>query len=373
VGITDAYASPTIRNDIEEYATNHGDGSYQRGQYSQARPTGAFNRQRDCGPSGWYGEQTLDIEAVHAMAPGARIRFYPSPSCYDDDFLDTLANVVDEDRVQVVSNSWSDVEANEGPDSVAAYENVFLQGALEGMSFLYSSGDSGDELADTGLKQADYPASDPYATAVGGTSDAIGPNGRFQFQTGWGTVKYNLSADGSSWNRLGFLYGAGGGQSTLFNQPDYQAGVAPGPYRGVPDVGLDGDPNTGMLIGITQTFPTGAHYGEYRIGGTSLASPLFAGMTALSLQKGAPDGAGLLNPVIYDNARSGVFNDIKGQPQDAGVVRADFANGLDPSGGVIYSVRTFDQDSSLDTNPGWDEVTGVGAPNHRWLGVFSAS
>jgi subtilase family serine protease len=370
VAITDAYASPTIRDDIAQYATNHGDGAYAPGQYTQAHPTGAFNRQADCGPSGWYGEETLDIEAVHAMAPGAKIRFYPSPSCYDDDFLDTLANVVDEDMAQVVSNSWSDVEENESPDSVAAYENVFLQGALEGISFLFSSGDSGDELAHTGIKQVDYPASDPYATAVGGTSDAIGADGHFVFQTGWGTVKYALSPDGQHWKRLGFLYGAGGGQSALFNQPDYQVGVTPPGGRQVPDVGLDADPNTGMLIGITQSFPEGTSYGEYRIGGTSLASPLFAGMTALSLQNGATSGAGLLNPEIYNNIDR--FNDVRHAPLDRGVVRADYVNGLDNSDGVKYSVRTFNEDSSLNTNAGWDDVTGVGSPSPRWLNVFAS-
>jgi subtilase family serine protease len=371
VAITDAYAAPTIRSDAETYAENHGDGSYAPGQFTQARPTAPFNRQDICGPSGWYGEETLDVEAVHAMAPGAKIRFYPSPSCFDDDFLDTLANVVDEDRAQIVSNSWSDVEENESPDNVAAYENVFLQGALEGISFAFSSGDNGDELARTGIKQVDYPASDPYATAVGGTSDAIGADGSFLFQSGWGTRKFGLSSDGSQWNFLFFQYGAGGGFSALFNKPDYQQGVVPGSYRGVPDVGLDGDPNTGMLIGETQSFPEGTHYDEFRIGGTSLASPLFAGMTALSLEAGAPSGAGLLNPVIYDNA-DGAFNDVVSPPDDRGVVRVDFVNGVDSSAGLTYSVRTFNQDSSLTTDRGWDDVTGVGAPNSRWLHVFSS-
>ena len=141
----------------------------------------------------------------------------------------------------------------------------------------------------------------------------------------------------------------------------------------MPDVGLDADPNTGMLIGITQRFPEGTQYGEYRIGGTSLASPLFAGMTALSLQNGATAGAGLLNPTIYDNAGSGMFTDIAGAPADKGVVRSDFANGLDSSAGMLYSVRTFNQDSSLKTTAGWDDVTGVGSPNPGWLDVFSAS
>jgi subtilase family serine protease len=135
---------------------------------------------------------------------------------------------------------------------------------------------------------------------------------------------------------------------------------------------MDADPNTGMLIGETQTFPNGAAYGEYRIGGTSLASPLFAGMTALSLQKSG-SGVGLLNPTIYQNASSGAFTDVKGKPKDAGDVRVDFANGLDASGGLLYSVRTFNQDSSLKVTKGWDDVTGVGSPNSGWLAAIAGS
>ncbi len=134
---------------------------------------------------------------------------------------------------------------------------MFLQGAIQGIGFVFSSGDNGDELANTGTKQTDYPASDPYVTAVGGTSDAIGQNGSFLFQTGWGTEKYSLSDDAKSWVDVGYLYGAGGGSSALFNRPAYQNGVVPAKYgsaRAVPDVGLDADPTTGMLVGETQTF-----------------------------------------------------------------------------------------------------------------------
>ena len=138
----------------------------------------------------------------------------------------------------------------------------------------------------------------------------------------------------------------------------------------VPDVGLDGDPNTGMLIGITQTFPDGSvKYGEYRIGGTSLSSPLFAGMTALTLQNSGGGGAGLLNPIIYGQSSAGTFTDVKGNPKDAGVVRVDYVNGVDPADGLLYSVRTFNEDSSLSIAKGWDDVTGIGSPNPGWLKV----
>ena len=366
VGIVDAYAAPTIAKDANTYATNHGDGAYTTGQLVQTTP-GSFTNQKECDPSGWYGEETLDVEAVHAMAPDAKIHFYASQSCEDSDFTDALQQVVDDNDVSIVSNSYGDAGESVPADEVNAEEAVFLQGAAEGISFLFSSGDNGDELADTGLKQADYEASDPYVTAVGGTSTGIDATGKISFEAGWGTDKYTLSSDGKSWTAAGFLYGSGGGESALFNQPSYQAKVSSDAYRQVPDVAMDADPNTGMLIGETQTFTTGKAYGEYRIGGTSLASPLFAGLTALSLQN-AGKRAGFLNPTIYGNTAN--FTDVKGKPKVTGDVRVDFVNGEDASGGLAYSVRTFGQDSSLAVTKGYDEVTGVGVPNSGWLTAF---
>jgi subtilase family serine protease len=363
VAITDAFASPNIASDASTYASRNGDAAYANGQLSQVVPK-SFAHQGVCGANGWYGEETLDVEAVHAMAQGASIRYYAAASCYDSDFLDTFAKINDEDLAQIVTNSWGGLEQYETASSINAYEQAFLQGAAEGISYMFSSGDDGDELASSGTKQTDYPVSDPYATAVGGTATAIDRRGRLAWQTGWGTEKYTRSSDGTSWNPLGFLYGSGGGESALFVQPSYQAGITPAGARGVPDVAMDGDPTTGMLVGETQTFPDGVYYDQYRIGGTSLSSPLFAGMTALAFQN-AGGGVGLLNPTIY--AHRGAFTDVTGPGPDAGNVRADFANGVDASGGLLYSVRTFDQDSSLTVTPGWDDVTGLGSPNSGWL------
>ena len=188
-------------------------------------------------------------------------------------------------RPSIVTNSWGDVEANESAGNVAAYEQVFLQGAMQGIGFMFSSGDNGDELANTGLKQADYPASDPCVTAVGGTSDAIG--GRRHVRVPDRLGHREVQPDRRR-QRLGprpaFLYGAGGGvvRAVRPARPTRRASCRPSSAPAVrcPTSALDADPTTGMLVGETQTFPDGVHYGEYRIGGTSLASPLFAGMTA---------------------------------------------------------------------------------------------
>jgi subtilase family serine protease len=367
VAITDAYAAPTIASDAATYASRNGDRAYSAGQFSQSLPS-TFTRvnggRRQCDEPGWYGEETLDVEAVHAMAQGAKIRYYAASSCYDSGFLDAFARINDEDAAQLVSNSWGDAGEMVKSTAIAAYDQAFLQGAAEGISYLFSSGDSGDEVANTGVAQPDFPASDPYVTAVGGTTTAINATGALAWETGWGTVKWSRSADGTTWNKVGFLYGSGGGVSSVFAQPGYQAGVSPASGRGVPDVAMDGDVTTGMLIGETQTFPDGVYYDQYRIGGTSLSSPLFTGMTALAFQH-AGGGVGLLNPTVY--AHQSAFTDVTGPGPDAGNVRVDFANSVDSSAGLLYSVRTFDQDSSLTVTPGWDDVTGLGSPNTGWL------
>ena len=219
------------------------------------------------------------------------------------------------------------------------------------------------------LKQADYPTSDPYVTSVGGTSTAIGSTGVDHRADRLGHRQVLAVEQRQSWNPVGFLYGAGGGYSALFNRPTYQNGVVPAArYRRASRTSaMDADPNTGMLIGETQTFPDGMYYDEYRIGGTSLASPLFAGLTALAIENGG-SAVGLLNPTIYANPSA--FTDVKGTPKQAGDVRVDFANGIDASGGLLYSVRTFNQDSTLTIGKGWDDVTGLGAAGPAWLSVF---
>jgi subtilase family serine protease len=389
VAITDAYDAPTLLQDANTYATRHGDNPFARGQYVDRSVPEDASTGDACGGNGWYGEQTLDVEAVHGMAQGANVIYYGAASCFDDDLLASLALAVHDNKASIVTNSWGEptfIQLDDGSivpvidqSEINAYEAVFKHGAVQGIGFYFSSGDDGDELAAWGYAHPDWPTGDPWVTAVGGTSLAIGRNDTRQFETGWGTEKYGLSSDGSSWQlTVPFLYGAGGGFSQIFNRPWYQNGVVPSGTTGraVPDVAMDGDPTTGMLVGETQNFslpsrfgPAGIHYGEYRIGGTSVSSPLFAGVQAVA-QSGTGRRIGFANPFIYFASRLHVFYDVTPQG-DAGNVRADYANGQNADGGVAYSVRTFDQDSSLTTGPGWDDVTGVGSPTARYFDVFN--
>ncbi len=371
VAITDAYASPTIEADANRYATDTGDRAFTTGQFTQSLPrtfrqVNSNRSPHQCGASGWYGEETLDVEAVHAMAPAANIRYYAGESCEDTDLLDTFSRINDEGVATIVTNSWGGVGDVVKPTLLQAYEAAFLQGAVEGISYAFSSGDSGDEVTNTGSPQTDYPASDPYVTAVGGTSTAITQAG-VTGETGWQTTKYSL-VNGAWAMSIPFMYGGGGGYSSNFDEPDYQiaAGItSPNGGRAVPDISMDADPTTGMLVGQTQTFSGAAAYDTYRIGGTSLASPLFAGITALKIQASG-HGLGLLNPGIYAD-HSG-FHDVTGASIDAGNIRVDFANGVDATNGYLYSVRSFNTtNTTLTVGTGWDSETGWGSARAGWL------
>jgi subtilase family serine protease len=383
VAITDAYASPTIAADAAEYARRNGDAAYRSGQLTQVLPSD-YTSTEECGAAGWYGEETLDVEAVHAVAPSADIVYAGAASCYDSDLLDSLSKIVDGHLADIVSNSWGDIEANETPDVAAAYDQVFQLGAVEGIGFYFSSGDNGDEVANTGTKQVDTPANSAWVTAVGGTSLAVGKNDKYLFETGWGTERAVLSDDGRSWTGFpgAFTSGAGGGTSATVAQPYYQRGVVPNslarangstPMRTVPDISAVADPNTGFLVGQTQTFPDGSQqYSEYRIGGTSLAAPVIAGVQALAQQQRGGKAIGFANPAIYDRYGSKAYHDVVDKPtgKDLAVARVDFANAYDASDGLITSVRSLGKDSSLKAVRGYDPVTGVGSPTAGYVSSY---
>lgn len=383
VAITDAYASPTIAYDAATYAKKHGDAKYSSGQLRQVLPSD-YTKTEECGAAGWYGEETLDVEAVHAVAPGASITYVGAASCYDDDLLDSLNKIVDGHLADIVSNSWGDIEANETPDIAAAYDQVFQFGAVEGIGFYFSSGDNGDEVANTGTKQVDTPANSAWVTAVGGTSLAVGKGDKYKFETGWGTERAVLSADGAGWTDFpgAFTSGAGGGTSKTVSQPSYQKGVVPSSLakangttamRTVPDISAVADPNTGFKVGQTQTQPDGTQaYSEYRIGGTSLAAPVIAGVQALAQQTRGGKPIGFANPAIYAKYGSKAYHDVTDNPTGSGlaVARVDFVNGYDATDGLTTSVRSLGKDSSLHAVKGYDDVTGVGTPASGYVQSF---
>jgi subtilase family serine protease len=364
VAIIDAYASPTIVQDVNTYSSRHGLPTFKGGQFSQVVAPGTMKRPENSrqDPQGWYGEETLDVEAVHSMAPGANIVYVGAPNNYQD--LDAALNhVVNNHLAQIVTNSYGWTTELLPNGYIKPYEDILEQAAAEGIGVYFSSGDNGDETQVMGYRTADWPASSPWVTAVGGTSLGVGASNQRLFETYWGTDKYLLKS--GKWTSIGWLYGGGGGESRLFPVPSWQTS----PYSGgrvVPDVSMDADPNTGMLIGQTQSFPDGNYYDEYRIGGTSLASPLFAGLMAVADQA-AGHAHGFVDPALY-RAGAAAYNDVYASSTDPlGDVRVDYANGVDSSAGLLYSVRTFGDTLTLHSTPGFDDATGLGTPTASFI------
>jgi subtilase family serine protease len=377
VAIIDAFAAPTILQDVNQWSVNRGLPTMKNNQFSQVVAPGTYNHP-EAGltqdPQGWYGEETLDVEAVHGMAPGANIIFVGAPNSFQD--LDAALNhVVDRHLAPIVTNSYGWTTELLPPGFIKPFEDIILQGAVEGIGIYFSSGDNGDESLVMGYTTVDWPASSPYVTAVGGTSLAVGASNNYLFETGWGTT--TSSWTGSTWSPKppgAWIYGSGGGVSILFAEPTYQVGVVPSSVfkaqgrtgRAVPDIAALGDPNTGYLIGETQTFPDGTmKYSEYRIGGTSLSSPIIAGIMALADQKaGHPHG--FANPLLYSIPIS-AFNDVTHPSSTVAVVRTNYNNGVDATAGLSYVLRTMDQTLSLQTTSGYDDVTGLGTPASTFL------
>ncbi|HJP73699.1 MAG TPA: S53 family peptidase [Pseudonocardiaceae bacterium] len=410
VAIVDAYQSPTLAQDVATYNTHYGLPQFAAGQLTEDVPAAGWNSVADCGGGdAWYPEENIDLDAVHAMAPGANVKMVYAASCNDPDLLDAEARIVDNRLADMVSNSWgTEPDGSETAAQKSAYEQVFLRGVAEGIGFYFSTGDCGQYDAATTCGKANgstgsqvaFPADDPWITAVGGTTLALDAGGHRMWQTGWGDLNSTLSADGTSWTPdpgtgypASYHDGAGGGPSSEYAQPPYQRGVvpdslatwqfngttAPQPMRVSPDVAMDADNSTGLLVGYTQKAPDGTTaYREVRWGGTSLACPLFVGMQAQAEQAtGAPAPIGFANPQIYQRYATTALDDVTDTPLGAGtqlaIVRNDYARTSDPTSQVNTKLWVFGHNGDLHATAGYDDVTGVGSPSYDYVASYNLS
>ncbi|MFG1642886.1 S8 family serine peptidase [Amycolatopsis sp. NPDC049252] len=191
------------------------------------------------------------------------------------------AQIVDRRPADVVSGSISvGYTPGYAPDDIVAYERAFQEGAAEGITFTFASGDSGGGATEDGVRTVEYPASSPWVTAVGGTTLAIGPGTSYRWEIGWATDETSRSADGTSWDPAPPGYqgkASGGGTGTVFPQPFYQRGVVPAsfagspPMRTVPDVAALADPDPCLLVGETDYNLDGTL--SYKVGNGGGTSP----------------------------------------------------------------------------------------------------
>jgi subtilase family serine protease len=338
-----------------------------------------------------------------------------------------VEEVVDGHLADIVTNSWSngpeeeeEEEEAETAESREAFNHVLLMAAGTGVGVQFSSGDEGDNFIVSGSQQPSFPGTSPYATAVGGTSVEIGAQNNRLGEVGWSTGISALCtkelatlaeplcepSEVGEWEPEApgeYDYGGGGGTTDQYAEPWYQEPVVPAEIaeragtgelnRVVPDISMEGDPSTGMLVGETQEFADGIYYDEYRIGGTSLSSPLFAGLMA-DVDQAAGGSLGFVNPLLYHldsgGQNSQAFDDILPAGQQA-VVRNDYLNGENAEAGILTTARILglegateyfcgheneetgeceeleEKPESLSAAPGFDSMTGIGSPGDQFI------
>ncbi|MCX5683065.1 MAG: hydantoinase B/oxoprolinase family protein, partial [Planctomycetota bacterium] len=307
IAIIDAYDYPTALADLQAFDFEFSlpdppsfrrvaqDGST---NYPITDPAGAGNSSGT-----WEEEEALDVQWAHAIAPLANILLVEATDNSDANLIQHAVNWArSQPGVVAISMSFSGTEFS---TEASFYDTYFTTPASHGgVTFLAATGDAG--------RPSGYPAYSPNVVAVGGTTlNLSGLN--YVSETGWS--------------------GSGGGISSYENQPAYQQGVVTQSTtkRTNPDVAMDADPNTGVAVYDSYDYPTSPWM---RIGGTSLATPMWAGLMAIVDQGrslaslGSLDGRTETLPTLY-TLPPGDFHDItSGNNGYAAAAGYDLVTGL---------------------------------------------
>ena len=276
------------------------------------------------------GEETLDVEWSGGIAPGAKIVVY---ACGDLNYVnDCYSRVLDDlqsgaqPNLHQLSMSYGAGEiSDETTDDMDSVHDLFTRIAAYGVSLFASAGDEGAYGNDEGRIEALYPASDPLVTAVGATSLYLDTSDAVNSETGWSASGTGKHAHDSS----------GGGISVVFARPSWQVGtgVNTGDMRQIPDVSMVGDPDTGCYV-----FFKGKSEQD---GGTSLGTPIWAGLCALINQGRTNLGLSVVqgfNQALYPQLGTSAIRDIT------------------VGNNVVYNCTA-----------GYDLVTGLGVPDFNVL------
>lgn len=373
IGIVTGYLSPTLQSDLNTYS----DDNRIRRTRLRIRAPSSYTPAQQEEVWGFYTEQTLDVQVSHGVAPGARIH-YSGPDGPDNQIL-ADSNLVDRNRVEVISNSWASPEVSLSRPYFRAAEDIFVQAAAQGITMLYGSGDTGDNIEEVGIRTVSYPASSPWVTAVGGTTLAVGPTNRRVWEQGWGESRTYLNGAETAWvpdppcipdPSCAYIGGSTGGTSRVFPQPDYQRDRVPKAYssyfggraRVVPDVALIADLMSGPGLVQTASVSGGKRVvTRHSVGGTSVATPVLAGAVAVIADRNG-GRLGLLNRSLYRVGKRAVRPvGPAGRPAVSAMV--SFANFDDASGGINVALLTGGEYGTLTVRRGYDDVTGLGSPS----------
>jgi len=281
-------------------------------------------------------EVTLDAEWSSGIAPGANIRIYAIPELNLSDIIAACTVIMNDGLATVVSYSGSGVETDYNSSSLEADSQTFAQMTVAGITFIACSGDGGSNpnssseangYSTSNALSAEYPASDPYVTGVGGTTVTF-------------DVNWNATSE-TAWSQIGDIatnpLASGGGTSAYFSRPAWQigTGVPQGAKRCVPDVAAvaQGNPLAGGFTGafvVSNGVQTG-------LVGTSVSAPVWAGVCAMLNQYRVSVGlptVGLLSRATYPLIGTTGVNDV-----------------------------TTGSNGAYAAGPGYDLCTGTGSPN----------
>jgi kumamolisin len=327
IAIVDAYDYPTAASDLNAYIAQFGlapanftvifgTGNPASGCVNGAQPPTAVG-------TGWDVEEALDIEMAHAMAPSAKLYLVEANSTSFVDLFNAVAvatKCVQANGGGQVSNSWGGDEFG----GETAYDASFT---AANVVYFASTGDS---------PGVEYPATSPNVISVGGTSVSRNQGtGAFQGEAVWNSADKNPPE------------GTGGGPSAVESRPSYQNGISAivGSSRGTPDLAAIADPLTGVWFFNT---PTMGGWGF--VGGTSVASPLVAGIVNRSGFFWTSSFAALAN--IYS---------LAGQ-RKLGTYVTDINSGLCGPGGLAGGLGEGFDPQYIETTTGlsWDWCTGWG-------------
>jgi uncharacterized protein YjdB len=266
-------------------------------------------------------ENTLDVETIGGACPSANLTIimYIAPNTLDQ--FPVLLNYMYSTNVTVngvnyrpnlISCSWGAPEIYYTNSALSSINSILSTLTAAGINMCVATGDNGSNDGVGGSSNyVDFPSSNPYSTAVGGTN-MVCPNNI-----------YDGSTVETAWSS------GGGGVSSIYTKPSYQSALS-GTYRSIPDLASLADPNTGVIFMINGSY--------YVVGGTSVAAPIIAGFLACIRC------STFINPLLYQIATS----------SSASSCFHDMTSGSNGS----YSAHT-----GYDDCTGWGSINGVNLAN----------
>jgi subtilase family serine protease len=292
IAIVDAYHYPTAASDLSVFSHQFGlpQPNFQVVYASGRRPP--VN-------ASWNIEEALDIEWTHAMAPSAKIYLVEAASSSYSALLTAVSiasQLVAAEGGGEVSMSWGGSEFS----SETSYDSYFTK---VGVVYFAAAGDN---------PGVSWPSTSPNVVSVGGTTFSRNSSGAFQVEVTWQS-------------------GGGGPSVYEAGPPSYQSGISTiiG-TRGTPDVAADANPSTGVWVYASPYW--------YIVGGTSVATPVWAGIvnSAGSFSSSSQTELTSMYKTLGTPAYAADFNDI--------------------------TTSTCGPNQGYLAGPVWDFCTGLGSP-----------